>query len=109
MFTGTSSHAPPAGLWEPYDGRLSRTVLREREGEAPSRHSPNQELRGADAVSMSGRQHRQQRYRKLWADPARSENQGMYGTSVRENREVPHSPVCLIIGRAAQGRLRPQA
>ena len=29
-----------AGLWEPYDGRLSRTVLREREGEVPSRHSP---------------------------------------------------------------------
>ena len=29
-----------AGLWEPYDGRLSRTVLTEREGEVPSRHSP---------------------------------------------------------------------
>ena len=31
-----------AGLWEPYDGRLSRTVLREREGEVPSRHSPSE-------------------------------------------------------------------
>ena len=31
---------PSAGLWEPYDGRPSRTVLREREGEVPSRHSP---------------------------------------------------------------------
>ena len=30
-----------AGLWEPYDGRLSRTVLREREGEVPSRYSPD--------------------------------------------------------------------
>ena len=29
-----------AGLWEPYDRRLSRTVLREREGEVPSRYSP---------------------------------------------------------------------
>ena len=38
--TGTSSLQPNAGLWEPYDGRLSRTVLREREGEVPSRHSP---------------------------------------------------------------------
>ena len=38
--TGTSSPQPNAGLWEPYDGRLSRTVLREREGEVPSRHSP---------------------------------------------------------------------
>src|SRR6185295_5168231 len=27
-----------AGLWEPYDGRPSRTVLRGREGEAPSRY-----------------------------------------------------------------------
>ena len=38
--TGTSSLQPHAGLWEPYDGRLSRTVLTEREGEVPSRHSP---------------------------------------------------------------------
>ena len=29
--TGTSSLQPNAELWEPYDGRLSRTVLRERE------------------------------------------------------------------------------
>ena len=28
--TGTSSLQPHAGLWEPYDGRLSRTVLTER-------------------------------------------------------------------------------
>ena len=34
-----------AGLWEPYDGRLSRTVLREREGEVPSRHSPGCDIR----------------------------------------------------------------
>ena len=38
--TGTSSPQPHAGLREPYDGRLSRTVLTEREGEVPSRHSP---------------------------------------------------------------------
>ena len=43
--TGTSLLQPHAGLWEPYDGRLSRTVLREREGEVPSRHSPG-EIRG---------------------------------------------------------------
>ena len=36
-----------AGLWEPYDGRLSRTVLREREGEVPSRYSPCV-LKGSD-------------------------------------------------------------
>ena len=38
--TGTCCHPPHAGLWEPYDGRPSRTVLRGREGEAPSRYSP---------------------------------------------------------------------
>src|SRR5664279_1789196 len=38
--TGNSSPSPDAGLWEPYDGRLSSTVLGEREGEVPARHSP---------------------------------------------------------------------
>ena len=36
-------------------------------------------------------------------DPARSENHGMYGTSMCENREIPRSPVRLITGRDAQG------
>jgi len=35
-----------------------------------------------------------------------SENQGMYGTSMRENRESPCLPVRLISGWAAQGTLR---
>jgi len=43
------------------------------------------------------------------AGPARSENHGMNGTSMRENREIPRSPVGLITGRAAQERPRPQA
>ena len=29
----------------------------------------------------------------------------MYGTSKRENREIPRSPVRVITGRAAQGTL----
>jgi hypothetical protein len=33
----------------------------------------------------------------------------MHGTSMRENREVPRSPVGLITRRAAQGRPRPHA
>ena len=66
----------------------------------------NHRVRGADAVYGSGRQHRQQRYRELLAGPARSENQGMYGTFMRENREVPCPPVRVITGRAAQGTLR---
>jgi hypothetical protein len=43
--------------------------------------------------------------RELPADPARSKNLGMYGTFMRENREVPHSPVAVIGWRAVQGRL----
>ena len=38
--------------------------------------------------------------------PARSKNQGMHGVFMRENREIPRSPVRLIAGRAAQGTLR---
>ena len=39
-------------------------------------------------------------------DPARSENQGMYGISMRENRESPGPPVQVITGWAAQGTPR---
>jgi hypothetical protein len=60
-------------------------------------------------VSLSGRQHRRQRHRELAADPARSENLCMRGTSRCENREIPWLPVRVIAGRAAQGRPRPQA
>ena len=69
----------------------------------------NHGIRGADVVYGNGRQHRQQRYRELLAGPARSENHGMNGTSMRENREIPRSPVRVISGRAAQGRPRPYA
>ena len=44
--------------------------------------------------------------RELSAGPARSENHGMCGTSMRENRESPCPPVRLVSGRAAQGTLR---
>jgi hypothetical protein len=38
--------------------------------------------------------------------PAWSENQGMCGTFVCENREVPCLPVRVVCGRAAGGTLR---
>lgn len=46
-------------------------------------------VRGADAVTSGGRQHRQRRYRESLLDPARSENLCTYGVSMRENREIP--------------------
>jgi len=46
------------------------------------------------------------RYREAPSDPAWSKNQGMYGTSMRENREIPRPPAPLINGRDAQGTPR---
>jgi hypothetical protein len=56
-----------------------------------------------------GRQHRQWRYRELLVDPARSKTLCMYGTSMRENREVPCPPLRPITGGVAQERPRPHA
>ena len=47
--------------------------------------------------------------RESSADPARSENLCMYGTSMRENREIPRFPVAVIGRRAAQGTPRRDA
>jgi hypothetical protein len=111
------------GMQEPYTEGVANhgdpescVVAREGGGEALTGaragraiEPRNHRVRGADAVYGSGRQHCQQRHRKVLVGPARSENQGMYGTSMRENREIPGSPVDLISWRAAQGRPRPQA
>jgi hypothetical protein len=43
--TGTCFHAPTTDLWGPDETRVSRPVLREREGEIPSRHSPERHAR----------------------------------------------------------------
>ena len=48
----------------------------------------NQPVRGADAVQLGGRRDRRSRYGEWPADPARSENPGMRGISMRENREA---------------------
>ena len=66
----------------------------------------NHRVRGADAVYECGRQHRQWRYREPLVGPARSETLCMYGTSMRENREVPRPPARPVTGRAAQGTPR---
>ena len=68
----------------------------------------SREMRGSGCPRFrnGGRQHHRWRYREAPVDPARSENQGMYGTFMRENREGPCPPVRLISGRAVQGTLR---
>ena len=69
----------------------------------------NHYLRGADAVVGAEGHTGNSAIRKLSLGPARSENHGMCGTSMHENREIPSLPVGLITGRAAQGRPRPHA
>jgi hypothetical protein len=44
---------------------------------------------GADAVLVSGRQHRGHRYREVCADPAGSETPCMHGSSLYGMREIP--------------------
>ena len=81
-----------AGLWEPYDGR--RTVLREREGEVPSRHSPCV-LKGSDDDDVEDRRH----------DPCPIETADVFGRE-RENRKQR----TLRVGEyrcGAQGRTGP--
>ncbi len=59
------------------------------------------QVRGADGVSVSGRQHPMPRYGKRYGDPARSENLRMHRNTSRENREIP----CLPVRDGATGRI----
>ena len=103
---GVATHGAPESCVDDPRGR-GEALTGARAGRAIEPR--NHRVRGADAVYESGRQYCQWRYRESLVGSARSENQGMYGTSMRENREVPRLPVWVISGRAAQERLRPHA
>ena len=62
----------------------------------------NQRVRGAHVVQETEGNIVGGVTRELPADPARSENQGMYGVSMRENRESPSParPVDRWVGRS---------
>jgi RNA-directed DNA polymerase len=83
-----------------HDGPESCAVAREGGGEALAGVRVGQDIEprknlssGCRRFQIGGRQHWRRRYRELPSGPARSENQGMRGVSMRENREVPCSPV----------------
>ena len=82
-----------------HDGPESCVGVREGVGEAltgvaqAGLLSREKSIRGADAVQLGGRRDRRSRYREWPVDPARSENPGMRGISMRENREARWSPV----------------
>jgi hypothetical protein len=82
-----------------HDGPESCVVVREGGGEALTGvrvgraiEPRNQEDRGADVVVTAEGNIAGGVTRESLADPARSEIHGMYGISMRENREIP-SPI----------------
>lgn len=82
-----------------HSGPESCVVAREGKGEASTGVRTGRVfsrertfLRGADAVRRSGRPHPSHRYREMRRSPARSETPGMYGNTLRENREIPCPP-----------------
>ena len=66
----------------------------------------NHRDRGADAVNRAEGNIAGGVMRESPGDPARSENLCMYGIFMRENREIPRSPVRVMAGRAAWGTPR---
>jgi hypothetical protein len=100
---GVASHGGPELCVGDPQGR-SEALAGVRAGRAiePRKHL----LRGAHALSIVEGNIASGATREPQADPARSKNHGMYGNSMRENREVPCSPDPLITVRAAQGTLR---
>jgi hypothetical protein len=86
----------PRGRGEALTGARAGRVIEPR-----NHHS------GVPQSPRCGRQHRLRRYRELLAGPARSENQGMYGIFMRENRESPCLPVRLVRVGGSDGRKRP--
>jgi len=97
----------------PHGGPESCIAVREGGGEALTGvragraiEPRNRVVQGADVVGNTEGCIVDGVMRESSADPARSVNHGMYGISMRENREVPPPPIRLIAGRAAQGTLR---
>jgi hypothetical protein len=100
---GVASHGGPESCVDVPRGR-GEALTGARAGRAiePRNHGD----RGADAVKAAEGNTVGGVMRESSRGPARSENQGMYGISMCENRESPWPPVQLITGRAAQGTPR---
>jgi RNA-directed DNA polymerase len=92
---GVASHTDPesCGGARKSDGEALTGV---RAGRAIEPRNENlalrRALRGADALGVSGRLHRESRQRERLADPARSKTPCMYGNTSRGSREIPSSP-----------------
>ena len=82
---GLATHGDPESCVDDPRGR-GEALTGARAGRAIEPRNPSP---GCPHGPQRGRQHCWRRYREPLADPARSENQGMCGTSMRENRESP--------------------
>ena len=100
---GVANHGgPESGAVAREGGGEARTGV--RAGRVFSREILN--VRGADAVVGSGRQHDSARHRERRIDPARSEIPRMHGISRRENREISRL-LAAVARRDASGRRVP--
>jgi hypothetical protein len=82
---GLATHGDPESCVDACEG-MGEALTGVHAGRVLSRVITN--VRGADAVQRSGRQHGRARYREGAVDPARSETPRTHGTSLRENREI---------------------
>ena len=96
------------------DDPESCVVIREGGGEALAGESAGRALsrvklniRGADAVEKSGRQHGMARQGEHHADPAWSKTSCTHGNHLRGNREIPWMAVVAPAARPASGRAHP--
>jgi hypothetical protein len=96
---GLATHGDPESCVDDPRGR-GEALTGARAGRAIEPRNVNP---GCRRCPRGGRQHRQWRYREPLGGPARSQNQGMYGTSMRENRESPRPPAWLITGAGRSG------
>jgi hypothetical protein len=101
---GLAIHGDPQLCVGDPQGR-SEALARARAGQAIEPR--NDLIRGAHVVNSAEGNTARGVMREPLADPAWSKNHGMYGNSMRENREIPCSPGGLIARRAAQARPRP--
>ncbi len=99
---GLAAHSGPESCVVAREGR-GEALTGVRAGRVLSRERTS--LRGADAVGEGGRPHPRRRYRETPGNPARSETPSMYGSTSRENREIPCPPAADgVAGRVGKSK-----
>jgi len=96
---GPASHGDPESCTRPCEGS-GEALTGAHTGGVLSREMLL--IQGADALSVSGRQHLHARYGKCMKAPAWSKTSSMCGTSIRENRETSCPPPGQSEGRVGK-------